>query len=87
MAQHQWLQDRLFEPPPRAISQIKVRCDVNIDGPAGTSVVWVTIEDLTTGEQLACWSNPPNQVWVAPECASEIMADAVRTAMRDLSPF
>ena len=83
----QWTEPRLFDLPPASYPQLQVKVSVNLDGPRGTSEVWVEIKDLVKGERIALWSNPLTSVFTAPECASEILADAVRTAMRDLAPF
>jgi hypothetical protein len=81
------VQERLFQPPPASYTDLQVAVAVNLDGPHGSAQCWVTITDLSTRERVACWSVPANRLADAPTCASEIIADAVRTAMVDLSPF
>lgn len=87
MTQSQWTEPRLFDPGPACIPHIKCRIDVNLDGPAGNAVTHVTISDLTTGARMAYWSTSSVSLDSLPASATEILADAVRTCLRDLSPF
>lgn len=80
-------QDRLFTPPPPMITGLKLRLDVNLDGPSGTAETWITLSELATGDQLACWSERTVRLDAMPDAATEVLADALRTALRDLAPF
>lgn len=78
---------RLFDLAPIPTPEMQVAVAVNLSGPNGTAEVWVTISDLVTGATMACWSEQTGGLDSAPTCASEIIGDAVRTALRDLGPF
>jgi len=81
------MQPRLFEPEPPRSQGITVACIVHLQGPADRAEFWLTLTDTTTGQQMACWSVQGTGLATAAACASEILADTVRTALDQLSPF
>lgn len=77
----------LFEPETIPFDSLTVTVTVHLDGPQNRSEAWVTISHALDG-QLACFGPDRGTcgTQTAP-AAAEIMADAVRTALRQLRTF
>lgn len=82
-----WTEPRLFEPPPASYPELQCSVAVNISGPSGRATIWTTVTDLQTGNRIACWSSDDVAISSLPGSALEVLADGIRTTLRDLSPF
>lgn len=80
-------QPSMFAPEELPYPEMVVRLDLQLDGPRGRCVTWVTISEGVTGGQLACWSTPAVRLDSMPDSVTEILADALKLAMRQLAPF